>query len=540
MRATGAMVVAANPLASAAGLEILRAGGSATDAAIAVQMVLNLVEPQSSGLGGGAFLVHYERASGAITSFDGRETAPAAARPDRFLGPDGAPMAFDAAVRSGLSPGVPGVLAMLELAHARFGRLPWRMLFAPAIRLAEDGFAVSPRLNRLLHEEGAQSFDREARAYFFDAGDWPRPVGYRLRNPALAATLRLIAERGARAFYQGEEIAGPIIDRLAAAHPPSDMTRADLAAYQALERPAFCTGYRGHRVCGMGPPSSGGPTIAQVLALIEPFDLGKAPLDPQGVAILAEAEKLAYADRDRYMADPAFVPLPEGLMDAAYIAARRSLIDPARPMSRAEPGMPPMKQGRLFGIDRTIEASGTSQISIVDADGNALAMTTTIESAFGAHIMVAGFLLNNELTDFSFVPADGDGRPVANRVEGGKRPRSSMAPTIVLGPEGELRMVAGSPGGSRIILYVLKAIVCVIDWHCDAGEAAALVNFGSRNGPFEVETGEAGDLLAVAAQARGAAIRRVEMTSGLNIVLRDGGGLLGGTDPRREGMAAGF
>jgi gamma-glutamyltranspeptidase/glutathione hydrolase len=533
-RASRHMVVAAHPLASEAGLEILREGGSAVDAAIAVQMVLNLVEPQSSGIGGGAFILHFEKATGEVASFDGREAAPAAARPDRFLLPDGSPRDFDEAVASRLSVGVPGLLRALELAHGRHGRLPWARLFQPAIRLAEEGFPVPSRLNLLLHLEGARRFEPEARDYFFDFLGWPRPVGSRLRNPRLAKVLRRVAQEGADAFYRGE-LAERIVEKLA-----GDMTAADLAGYTARERAALCTRYRGHRICGMGPPSSGGPTVAMVLALVEPFDLGTAPLGTAALSVIAEAQKLAFADRDRYMADADFVPLPAGLLEPAYLAERSKLINPNAPMERAAAGEPPAQQGFLYGVDATVERSGTSHVSIVDAAGNAVAMTTTIEGAFGSRRMVEGFLLNNELTDFSFAHTDPAGRPVANRVEGGKRPRSSMAPTLVLAPGGRLRMVTGSPGGSRIILYVLKSLVCVIDWRCSAQAAADLVNFGSRNGPFEIELGVEGSKLAVGMGLAGQSVRPVMMTSGLHIILvREDGSLEGAADPRREGAALG-
>ncbi|MEZ5924771.1 MAG: gamma-glutamyltransferase [Hyphomicrobiaceae bacterium] len=533
------MVTAANPLAVKAGLEILREGGTAVDAAIAVQMVLNVVEPQSSGIGGGGFLVHYLRSEGRITTFDGRETAPASANPERFLLADGSPRKFDEAVRSGLSTGTPGVLRMLELAHSKHGRLAWNRLFEPAIRIARDGFPVSTRLNLLLYMEGSDAFDGDAQSLYFDPNGWPRRIGATLRNPELAETFALIAERGAEAFYSGalaERIAGKTRSAPFAA---GDLAAADLAGYRAVERPAVCAGYRGYRVCGMGPPSSGGLTVAQTLALLDGFDVGREPLDRMGVGAIAEAEKLAYADRDRYLADPDFVAVPPGMLDASYIAERRKLIDVTAPKTSVEPGTPPSKSGALFGVDTTIERSGTSHISIVDGDGNAVAFTTSIEGVFGAHRMVGGFFLNNQLTDFAFRPADNEGRSVANRVEAGKRPRSSMAPTIVLDPDGHLFMVTGSPGGSRIILYVVKSIVCVIDWQCTAAEAAKLINFGSRNGPLEVESGLSGLRLAVAMGIRGHKISPQVMTSGLHIIVVRAGHYEGAADPRREGVAAG-
>jgi gamma-glutamyltranspeptidase/glutathione hydrolase len=533
------MVTAAHPLAVDAGVDILRQGGSAVDAAIAVQMVLNVVEPQSSGIGGGGFLLHFAKADGAITTFDGRETAPVAATPERFLMPDGSPRDFDEAVRSGLSVGVPGLLRMLALAHRKHGRLAWRALFEPAIKVAEQGFAVTARLNLLLYMEGPDRFDQDAQSLYFDPSGWPRRIGATIRNPELAATLRLLAERGPDAFYQGELASAIAAEVEAAPIAKGDLSGGDLAAYRAIERPPVCSGYRGNTVCGMGPPSSGGITIAQTLALLEPFDLGKAPLDRAGVGAVAEAEKLAYADRDRYIADPAFVAVPAGLTDPAYLAERRKLIDIEAPKASVVAGTPPQKSGALFGLDNTVERAGTSHISVVDAEGNAVSLTSSIEGVFGAHMMVRGFFLNNQLTDFAFRPVDKDGRPVANRVEGGKRPRSSMAPTIILDPQGRLLMVTGSPGGSRIILYVVKSIVCVIDWRCSAAEAAELVNFGSRNGPLEVESGFDGARLGMAMWIRGHKISPQLMTSGLHIIVVRNGGYEGAADPRREGVARG-
>lgn len=550
------MVVAANPYASQAGLDILRAGGSAVDAAIAVQMVLNLVEPQSSGIGGGAFIVTYTAKTRNIETIDGRETAPAAARPDRFLLPGGSLRNFDEAVNSGLSVGVPGVLRALKIAHDRSGKLPWARLFAPAIALAEAGFTVSPRLAAMLAEQGPEGFNDEARGYFFDADGHARKAGEMLKNPRLAASLRAIADGGPDAFYSGP-LAASMLDMLShAPHGPGDMTLADLSSYQAKLRDPVCAPYRGLEICGMGPPSSGGTAVAMTLELLAGFDLGlgaavvPASQNPDALLqsaaatrpaeLIGEAEKLAFADRDQFIADPDFVPQPQTLTDPSYIATRSSLIVPGHPMAHAEPGTPPMRAGQLFGTDATIEHSGTSQMSIVDDDGNALSMTTTIETAFGSRLMTGGFLLNNQLTDFSFKPVDDKGRPIANRVEGGKRPRSSMAPTIILGPDRALWSVLGAPGGSRIILFDVKTIVCLIDWHCDAEEAADLPSFGSRNGPFEVEQGTSAETaLAPALAGEGEAIKSVDMNTGVHIIIQRGDHLEGGADRRREGVALG-
>lgn len=536
------MVSAANPYAVDAGVEILQAGGSAVDAGIATQLVLNLVEPQSSGIGGGAFIVHFDKAGNAVTSYDGRETAPAAAKPDRFL-IDGKPMGFGAAVNSGLSVGVPGTLRVMELAHNKHGRLPWAKVFEPAIRLAEKGFNVSPRLNMLLIWFGAERFTPQARDYFFDGAGSPRPVGYLLKNSEFADTLREIAERGAGAFYEDGPIARAIIDALASApNYKGDMTLADIAGYQAKQREPVCFDYRGRRICGMGPPSSGGITVAQTLKILEGYDLsssGHGVMGPWSLHYIAEAEKLSYADRDRYLADPAFVPPPGGMLNPDYIQARRALISDSA-MERPEPGQPQKFAHLNYGIDETVERSGTSHISIVDAEGNAVSMTTTIEGGFGSGIWAAGFLLNNELTDFSFRSADRNGRPIANRVEGGKRPRSSMSPTLVFDADGKLQAVLGSVGGSRIITYVAKSLVAMIDWGMSAQETADLANFGSRGRGFEVEIGYDALWQGLKVKPFGHRVVPDLMTSGTHIVvLKPDGSLEGAADPRREGVARG-
>ncbi|MEL7542329.1 MAG: gamma-glutamyltransferase [Pseudomonadota bacterium] len=539
VRASKQLVVAANPLAVDAGLAVLRDGGSAIDAAIAVQMVLNLVEPQSSGIGGGAFILHWNAARKSLTTWDARETAPAAANPKRFIPADGSAPQWHTTVHSGLSIGVPGLLRGLERAHAAEGKLPWQRLFAPAIALAENGFAVSPRLHKMLDGMGAEKFGPVARALYFDEGGAPLAVGTNFKNPAFAASLRRVADAGADAFYTGP-LAAEIVRKVATApNTPGDMTATDLASYRALERAPVCAPYRGYSVCGMGPPSSGALTIAQVLGLIEPFTLGTTPLDENALHVIAEAQKLAFADRARFMADADFVDVPHGLLDAHYLAERRRLIDTTRVTPRAEPGAPPRRILRVRGRDTSRERAGTSHISIIDAAGNAVSMTTTIESAFGSRLMVGGFLLNNELTDFAWQPNDEDGRLLANRVEPGKRPRSSMAPTMIFASDGKLWALTGSPGGSRIINYTLKSIIAMIDWKLDAQQSADLVNFGSRNGPFEVETSAEGEKLGTMMRARGHAITAADMTSGLHIIRVTRDGLEGGADPRREGVARG-
>lgn len=539
------MVVAANPLAAEAGLHILRAGGSAVDAAIATQMVLGLVEPQSSGLGGGAFIVHWDQGTGAVTTFDGREVAPAAARPDRFLR-DGLPMPFMEAVHSGLSVGVPGVLRALELAHRKNGKLAWAQLFAPAIKLARDGFAMSPRLHQLLQMDGADGFAPDARAYFFNADGTAKAVGTILKNPDYAATLEEIAAKGAGAFYEGA-IAEAIVAAVAGAPiAKGDLTLADLRGYEAKERAPVCFDYHAHKICGMGPPSSGTLTVGQILKLIAPMTAGAdggadgaVARRPQEMHLMVEAEKLAFADRNRYIADPDVVTLPSGFLDDRYLAERRKMISPEKAMPRPAPGVPPGVAKRSFGDDATIERAGTSHISIVDDAGNAVSMTTTIEGAFGSHLWAKGFLLNNELTDFSFKPVDDDGVAVANAVGGGKRPRSSMAPTLVFDAAGRLKGVTGSPGGSQIIFYVAKTLVALIDWGLDAQASAAYMNFGSDGGPLVYEVSGPEVLNAVQLKSYGQPLKGAKMTSGIHTIWRRDGRLEGGADPRREGIALG-
>lgn len=535
------MVVAANPIAAQAGLEILRAGGNALDAAVATALVLGIVEPQSSGLGGGAFLLVHDAGGKKLSTYDGRETAPATATPDRFMR-GGKPLGFREAVNSGLSVGVPGLVRALQLAHSRHGALAWSRLFEPAIKIASDGFPVSARLNGLLGWYGASRFAQRAREHYFDASGTARPVGYVLKNPQLATTLKAIAEQGSSVFYTGP-IAEEMVAAVQEASPnPGDLTLDDLKGYRALARDPVCVTYRSGKVCGMGLPSSGGITVAQILKLIEPFPSlqgAQAVMRAPGLHIIAEAEKLSYADRDFYLADSDFVDIPKGLLDESYIASRRKLIDTTKAMEKAEPGRPPGSRADLNGVDATVERAGTTHLSVIDKDGNAVSMTATIEGAFGSGLWAAGFLLNNELTDFSPTPKDKSGRNIANRVEGGKRPRSSMAPTIVYGSEGGVEAVLGAPGGHRIILYVVKALVGLLDWELDAQQAASMMNFGDRGRGFEMEKGHGAAALAVGLQKLGHHVRLEKMTSGLHIIARRNGLLEGGADPRREGVAVG-
>ncbi len=530
------MVVAANPLATDAGVAILREGGSAVDAAIAVQLVLGLVEPQSSGIGGGLFLLHWDDKQRAARSYDGRETAPAAAKPERFVDSLGRPMDRYAAVVSGLSVGVPGALRALELAHRRHGKLAWARLFEPAIGLARDGFPMPRRLYLLLARERFLRGDPAARALYYAADGSPYPVGTKIVNAAYAQTLAALAASGPDAFYRGP-VATDIVAAVRGHVRPGDLSAEDLARYAAIERDPVCGAYRGRRICGMAPPSSGGVTVLEMLGLLERAGFDRAaPGSERALHLFAEAGRLAYADRLRYIADPGFVRQPvAGLLDPAYLDSRAKLIG-ERAMGAARAGRP---QGALALADAPdTELAGTSHVSIVDAEGNAVGMTTTIETQFGSRIMVRGFLLNNQMTDFALSP-EFEGRAAANRVEGGKRPRSSMAPTFVFDREGRLQVVLGSPGGAAIINYVAKALVGILDWGMDVQAAVSLPNFGAAYGPTFIERGSVYEDLADALEQRGHIINFSTQTSGLHGIERIAGGWRGGADPRREGVARG-
>ncbi|MCC6072622.1 gamma-glutamyltransferase [Massilia sp. GCM10020059] len=542
------MVSAANPLAVEAGYTILRQGGSAIDAAIATQLVLTLVEPQSSGIGGGAFLVHYDGKD--VQAFDGRETAPAKATETLFQKADGSPVSRLDGVVGGRSVGAPGVLRMLEMAHKEHGKLPWKALFAPAIALSERGFPVSERLNGMLQWDKHIRKDPVAAAYFYDKAAKPWPVGHLLKNPELADTLRAIAAGGADAFYKGY-IARDIAAKVAA-HPtnPGLLSAADIAGYQAKVRKPVCNDYRAFTVCGMPPPSSGGIAVAQMLGILETKDMrALAPVDGKvgadAVHLFSEAGRLAYADRNRYAADTDFIPLPgrgiPSLLDKTYLAKRAALIG-EKSMGVATAGTPP-GMDVAWGLDNAIETPSTSHLVVMDGSGAGLSMTTTVEDAFGSRQMVRGFILNNQLTDFSFDSRDANG-PVANRVEPGKRPRSAMSPTIVFDKKTKkLVLAVGSPGGPAIINYVAKVLVGTLDWGLNVQQAISLPNFGSRNGPTELEAGRFSPAVHEALKARGHQLRSYDMNSGLHgiqrLTIHGQQYWFGGADPRREGVAKG-
>lgn len=532
------MVGAANPLAVEAGVEILRRGGSVVDAAIATQLVLGLVEPQSSGLGGGGFALVHRTGKPGVIAYDGRETAPAAATPARFLSKDGQTLAFLDAVDSGLSVGTPGMVRMLALMHAEHGTLPWKELFEPAIRLATDGFPVSPRLHALLQETGSLRASAAAAAYFYDSDGRPWPVGHLLRNPQYADTLRRIASGGADVFYTGE-LAQAMVDAVAAHPVPGDLTMEDLAAYRPLRREAVCAEVAQHQVCGMPPPSSGGLAVIQILGMLEHTPIRSLrPGSAEAVHYFSEAGRLAYADREAYVGDPDYVPVPvKGLVDPAYLAARAARIRPERSMGRAQPGVPAGASAAAVS-GATLEQPATTHIVVADREGNAVSMTTSVEAAFGSKIFVNGYLMNNQMTDFSFRPTDEAGRPHPNRVEAGKRPRSSMAPMIVF-RDGRPVIAVGSPGGSAIINYVAKALVGMMYWNLDVQSAIALPNMGSRNRATEIEKGTPLTKAAATLKAMGHEVSEVEFPSGLHGIVWREGRLEGGADPRREGRALG-
>ncbi len=534
------MIASANPYASKAGLEMLRAGGSAVDAAIAAQMVLTLVEPESSGIGGGAFMMLYDAKTKTMTSFDGREIAPKSATPGMFLDANGKPRPHLDAVPGGLSVGVPGVVAMLEMAHKKYGKLPWAKLFQPAIKLAEDGVPVGKKLAATIRQFAAMKKMPDIRAYFYHKDGTPLNEGEILKNPALAQTLRIIAKDGAKAFYHGA-IAQAIVDKVQNAPVnKGGMTLADLAAYKPVERKPVCGPYRTYRICSMGPPSSGGIAIVQILGMLQHFP--KSDLKAQSLSkvhLFTQASRLAYADRAKFLGDPAFIDVPvKGLINQDYIASRAKLIDPKKDMGEATAGNPPTDHADLYAPERSRQLPGTSHMSIVDDNGQVVSMTTTVEYVFGSEMMAKGFFLNNQLTDFSFDPTL-DGKPVANAPEPGKRPMSAMSPTIAFNKDGSFKLATGSPGGPFIIEYVAQDISAMLDDGLSPQAAAALPHYGNLNSPTILEKGTALMKLAPALKAMGHTVVPYTLKSGIHTVEAVKGGYIGGADPRRDGVALG-
>ncbi len=534
------MVSSANPLASEIGYQILKDGGSAADAAIAVQLMLNLVEPQSSGIGGGAFALYWDAKAEKLITYDGREKAPSSATEAYWLGEDGNPKGWRDAVVGGRSVGVPGTLKLLETLHTKHGNMEWEDLFTPTIKLAESGFDISPRLASSIAKtkESNSQLDlfEPTRRYFFTADGKPKSAGQQLINTAFADTLRLIAKEGVKPFYEGS-IAEGIVSAVNTETNPGEVTLEDLANYQVIERQAVCLPYRAYEVCGMGPPTSGGIAVGQILSVLSQFDLPSFGPSAKSWHLYAEAAKLAYADRGRYVADSDFIDVPvEPLLDPAYNAERAKLINLNNSMGKALPGTP-VTMAAKWADDTQLEQPGTSHFVIVDKQGNMISMTTTIETGFGSRVMTGGFLLNNEMTDFSFIP-EKDGNKVANRVEANKRPRSSMAPTMVF-KNGQPYLLIGSPGGSRIINYVAQALVAILDWNLDPQDAINMGHVVNRNGVTDLE--EATKVLVYESplKALGHQLSIRNLNSGLHAILIKEDEFIGAADPRREGIVMG-
>jgi len=533
------MVAAANPIATQAGYKVLSEGGSAIDALVAVQMMLGLVEPQSSGLGGGAFVVYYDAKTKKLTTFDGRETAPQEATPELFQDENGKPLKFYNAVVGGRSVGTPGTVKLMGDLHEKYGRLSWSRLLQPALNTAEEGFDVSARLASSI-EGGKERLARypATKAYFFDASGEPLKEGTLLKNSAYAQTLNTLATKGADAFYTGH-IAKDIVKKVREIEDnPGVLNEIDFASYQVKERATTCLPYKQYEICGMGPPSSGALTVGQIMGITGQFDLtSMGPDSATAWQIIGDASRLAFADRGRYMADTDFVPMPQGLLDANYLKERAALITPGTALKEVKPGNPNWHNPIALADDISLELPSTSHISIVDADGNAVSVTTTIENGFGSRVMSNGFLLNNELTDFSF-KTHKNGYPIANRLEPGKRPRSSMSPTIVL-KDGKPYLVLGSPGGSRIIGYVAKALIAHLEWGMDIQSAISLPNMLNRFGTFDIEKGTSAEKLGSKLHKMGFKVNVRDLNSGLQGIIIDDNGFQGGADPRREGIALG-
>ncbi|PIB90495.1 gamma-glutamyltransferase [Caulobacter sp. FWC2] len=533
------MVAAANPLAVEAGLRVLRDGGSAVDAAVAIQAVLGLVEPQSSGLGGGSFMVFYDAKTGKVTAYDGRETAPGGASPDMFMGPDGKPLPFVKVLLSGRSSGVPGAVAMLSQAQKEHGKVAWNTLFKDAEKLADDGFVVSPRLAGMIVSRAPQASQPDALKYFTKPDGTRYQAGDVLKNPAYAATVRKIAAEGPAALLDGP-IAQAIVDRLHEGELPSSITLADLKNYKPRAAPALCRPWKVYTVCVPNPQSSG-LAVIQALRMLEHTDIGKrGPTDPVAWTQLAQAERVMYADRDRYVGDPSFVTVPvDGLLDPKYVAERAKLITDT---AGAAPPFGKPKGAPKVGVDMTKEPGGTTHLVVVDPAGNVVSMTTTVESIFGNGRMVNGFFLNNQLTDFSFSPKEKDGAPAANAIAAGKRPRSSMSPIIVLDKKGKFLAAVGSPGGNAILSYNLKAMVGLFYWNLNMQEAVSLPNVVARGDSYSGDAEWFGPAMLSALNARGVNIKvgQVEGSGLHGVIVRPGNVLEGGADPRREGVAKGL
>ena len=535
-RAAGGIVSTANPLASEAGREILREGGSAADAAMAVMVALTVVEPQSSGIGGGGFLLYNDGKTGRVATIDGRETAPASATPNRFVNPDGSPMAFMQAVPGGLSVGVPGNIALMASAHRKWGKLPWAKLFDPAIRLAEQGYTVTPILaGRLAMMEKIWADFPDARAIYWQDGR-PKQVGEKVVNPALAETLRQIAAEGPTAFYKGD--VGKAISAAVAVAPrnSSALTAEDLAAYRAKDRPPVCGTYRVYRICGMGPPSSGATTVLSILGTLERFDMKKLGKDnPVAWHLIGEAMILAYADREKYLGDSDFVEVPlKGLLDRRYLRERSALISADHARDDYPAGKP--AGATMLAVTPAPDEHGTTHFVVRDGDGNIVSMTSTVEGPFGSQLIAGGMFLNNELTDFNFVP-EKDGKPAANRVQAGKRPLSSMSPTIVYDARGQVVLALGSAGGKRIIMHVLKTLVGVLDWGLEAKDAIALPNIYFRDKALLVEKDSALEAMAPALTKLGHVVTPADLDSKVNAIQLTKSGWRGAADPRSEGVA---
>lgn len=534
------MIAAANPHAAEAGLEMMRAGGSAVDAAIATQMVLGLVEPESSGIGGGAFMLVYNPKTKHTTSFDGREMAPASARPTMFLDANGQPRTKADVIPGGLSVGIPGVVKMLWMAHAKYGKLPWAKLFEPAIKLAQDGFPVGPKLARTIRNFTRGASMPDIKAHFYHQDGTPLQEGDIYKDPDYAATLKKIAEEGPDGFYKGE-IAQAIVDAVHnAPRNQGGMTLSDLANYQPKEREPVCGAYRQYHLCSMGPPSSGGIAVLQILEMLQRFSPKQlTPNTVSGAHLFAEASRLAYADRAQYLGDPAFVDVPvQGLLDKNYIASRSALIDPEKDMGKALPGNPPEKHAELAPQVSPV-LHGTSHMTIVDDKGEVVAMTTSVESVFGAEVMTKGFMLNNTLTDFSFEPVR-DGKPVANAPAPGKLPLSAMSPTIVFDKNGKFLVSVGSPGGPAIIDYVAQILIGILDAKMRPKDALAMPHEINMNGPTLLEKSENTATLAAALTAMGHKIEVPQVEgSGLHCIEKTAAGYIGAADPRRDGIALG-